>query len=136
MSESPAGICELVLESTDLDAMIDFYERLGLEVILREGGRVWLDAGGSTRLGIWTVGEKEHRDRGGSHVHFALSLSPPGLDGMLGRLRDSGELVEGPVAHDGGDRSVYLFDPEGNRVELWDYFRRDGGPDGDAPPSA
>jgi hypothetical protein len=31
--------------------------------------------------------------------------------------------VQGPVEHEGGDRSAYFFDPAGNRVELWDYFR-------------
>jgi hypothetical protein len=24
---------------------------------------------------------------------------------------------------EGGDRSAYFFDPAGNRVELWDFFR-------------
>jgi catechol-2,3-dioxygenase len=37
-------------------------------------------------------------------------------------LRASGVEVEGPVTHDGGDRSMYFSDPEGNRVELWDFF--------------
>jgi len=89
VSDAPAGICELVLESADIDRMVEVYERLGLGVLLREPGQVWLDAGESARIGIWSAGEKEHRDRGRSHVHF-------------------------------GDRSVYLSDPEGNRVELWD----------------
>jgi catechol-2,3-dioxygenase len=120
MIDAPAGICEMVLESADIERMVDFYERLGLGVLLREGERVWLDAGESARIGIWTVGEKEHRDRGGSHVHFALAISPAGLDAMVERLGNSGQSFEGPVTHDGGDRSVYLSDPEGNRVELWD----------------
>jgi hypothetical protein len=46
-----------------------------------------LSVGPHCRIGIWTPGEKEHRDR--------------------------------------GDRSIYLFDPEGNRLEIWDYFRED-----------
>jgi catechol-2,3-dioxygenase len=32
--------------------------------------------------------------------------------------------VQGPVEHAGGDRSLYLHDPEGNVVEAWDYFAR------------
>jgi catechol-2,3-dioxygenase len=119
MIDAPAGIRELVLESADLDRMVEFYERLGLGVLLREPGRVWLDAGESARLGIWTVGEKEHRDRGGSHVHFALGIGPAELDAMVERFGQTGQPFEGPVTHDGGDRSVYLSDPEGNRVELW-----------------
>jgi hypothetical protein len=34
--------------------------------------------------------------------------------------------VEGPVEHDGGDRSLYVRDPEGNLVEAWDLFERPG----------
>jgi hypothetical protein len=26
--------------------------------------------------------------------------------------------------HDGGDRSLYAEDPEGNVVEVWDFFGR------------
>ena len=37
-------------------------------------------------------------------------------------LRQNGWDFEGPIAHDGGDRSLYLSDPEGNRLELWDYL--------------
>jgi catechol-2,3-dioxygenase len=119
-----AGICEMVLESTDPEAMVAFYERLGLEVIGREPGRVWLDAGEASRIGIWTTGEKEHRDRGGRHVHFAFSVRPRELDTMVAELAATGLDFEGPISHDGGDRSIYLFDPEGNRVELWDVPRR------------
>jgi predicted enzyme related to lactoylglutathione lyase len=39
---------------------------------------------------------------------------------MVERFKESGQIFEGPVTHDRGDRSVYLSDPEGNRVELWD----------------
>jgi catechol-2,3-dioxygenase len=31
------------------------------------------------------------------------------------------------VEHPGGDRSIYVEDPEGNVVEVWDFFRRDDG---------
>jgi catechol 2,3-dioxygenase-like lactoylglutathione lyase family enzyme len=59
------GICELTLESRAPERMVEFYERLGLRRLSREGDR---------------------------------------------------------IVHDGGDRSLYLSDPEGNRLELWDYF--------------
>jgi hypothetical protein len=32
--------------------------------------------------------------------------------------------VRGPERHSGGDRSLYVTDPEGNVVEVWDYFGR------------
>jgi catechol-2,3-dioxygenase len=118
------GVCELVLQSEDPEGMVTFYAGLGLGTLAREGDRVWLDAGGSCRIGIWTPGKKEHADRGGSHVHFALSVAPGRLDALADRFRDTDWEFEGPVEHDGGDRSIYLFDPAGNRLELWDYFQR------------
>jgi catechol-2,3-dioxygenase len=128
---SLAGICELVLETDDVESLQSFYRDLGLQLLLEEEGRVWLAAGENCRLGIWPPGEKEFSDRGGRHVHFALSVDSAKLEGLTGSLRSRGIEVQGPVEHDGGDRSVYFFDPAGNRVELWDFFRDgDGAEDG------
>jgi len=116
------GICELVLEAGDLERLERFYLGLGLTPLSRDSDRVWLAAGSRCRLGIWSPGPKEHDDRGGRHVHFALSVSRGTLERITAKLRRQGIDVEGPVEHEGGDRSLYLSDPEGNRVELWDYF--------------
>jgi catechol-2,3-dioxygenase len=122
------GICELTLEANDLDRLVDFYrEAFGFETIQREDDRVWLAAGARTRLGIWSPGRKEFDDRGGRHVHFAFSASPGGLDRATERLRSLPVEFRGPVQHPGGDRSIYVEDPEGNVVELWDFFQRDAG---------
>ncbi|HEX8049840.1 MAG TPA: VOC family protein [Solirubrobacterales bacterium] len=127
-----AGICELVLETDDVGRLQDFYEELGLRRLLAEDeDRVWLRAGERCRLGIWSPGEKEYSDRGGSHVHFALSVGADGLDALSAQLREREVEVEGPIEHEGGDRSAYFSDPAGNRVELWDFFRDgDGAEDG------
>ncbi|HEU5063064.1 MAG TPA: VOC family protein [Solirubrobacterales bacterium] len=125
------GICELVLETEDVRGLRAFYEELGLEPLLEEGGRAWLAIGESCRLGIWPPGEQEFSDRGGRHVHFALSVDGGQLDSLSRELRRRGVEVQGPVEHEGGDRSAYFFDPAGNRVELWDFFRDgDGAEDG------
>ena len=126
-----SGICELVLETEDVEGLRRFYRDLGLELLLEEEGRVWLAAGKHCRLGIWPPGEKEFSDRGGRHVHFALSVGSGRLESLSEDLRGRGVEVQGPVEHDGGDRSAYFFDPAGNRVELWDFFREgDGAEDG------
>ena len=129
VGDSFDGICELVLEAEEPEALADFYTQLGLAIIDREDGRIWLATGPASRLGIWSPGPKEHQDRGGLHVHFALSVAPGGLDRALGRLEALNVSVEGPIEHDGGDRSIYFDDPVGNRVELWDFFERGDGAD-------
>jgi len=81
-------------------------------------------AGRNARLGLWEPGEKEFGDEGGAHVHFAFSAAPGRLDALCERLRAQGADVRGPEEHDGGDRSLYVEDPEGNVVEVWDFFGR------------
>jgi catechol-2,3-dioxygenase len=122
------GICELTLETPDLLGLERFYhEVLGCEVISRQEDRIWLSCGAYARLGIWSPGKKEFGDRGGRHVHFALSVSPGELSDLCGRLDGQKIFYRGPVEHPGGDRSVYLEDPEGNVVEVWDFFEHGEG---------
>jgi catechol-2,3-dioxygenase len=118
-----SGICELTLETADLPRLERFYrEAFGCEEISRQGDRIWLACGPHTRLGIWSPGPKEFNDRGGRHVHFAFSVGPGELDALCRRLDWREIAYRGPVEHPGGDRSVYLEDPEGNVVEVWDFF--------------
>jgi catechol-2,3-dioxygenase len=120
-----SGFAELTLEVRDRERMERFYVRaLDLEVLAREDDRTWLGAGGHARLGLWLPGKKEYGDEGGRHVHFAFSAAPGGLDEVVARLVRLGVAHRGPVEHEGGDRSVYAEDPEGNVLEVWDFFER------------
>jgi catechol-2,3-dioxygenase len=122
------GFAELTIEVRDLAALERFYTRVfGLEVLAREDDRVWLAAGERARLGLWLPGEKEFGDEGGRHVHFAFSAGPGGLDRLTERLEEAGHAYRGPVEHEGGDRSLYVEDLEGNVVEVWDFFERGAG---------
>ena len=122
------GFAELTLEARDIETLERFYcEGLGLDLLQRQDDRVWLAAGSSARLGLWTPGEKEFGDEGGRHVHFAFAVHPGTLDTLVERVRRFGGEVRGPEEHPGGDRSAYVEDPEGNVVELWDVFHRGEG---------
>jgi catechol-2,3-dioxygenase len=122
------GFAELTIEVRDLEALERFYrEVFCLRVLAREDDRVWLAAGNDARLGLWLPGEKEFGDEGGRHVHFAFSAGPGGLDALVERLGAAGHDYRGPVEHDGGDRSLYVEDLEGNVVEVWDFFERGEG---------
>lgn len=122
------GFAELTLEVRDRERLERFYvDVLGLEVLAREDDRTWLAAGERARLGLWLPGEKEFGDEGGRHVHFAFSAAPGRLDAVRARLAEAGVEHRGPVEHPGGDRSLYVEDPEGNVVEIWDFFHRGEG---------
>ncbi len=122
------GVVELTLQVRDLEALEAFYtDVFGLRVLKREDDRVWLAAGERSRLGLWLPGEKEFGDEGGAHVHYAFGVEPGTLDRIVSGLRERGMDVEGPVEHPGGDRSIYVEDPEGNVVEVWDFFHRGEG---------
>jgi catechol-2,3-dioxygenase len=122
------GFAELTLEARDLASLERFYtEAFGLELLKRDPDRVWLAAGENARLGLWTPGEKEFGDEGGRHVHFAFAAPPGTLDALVERLRSHGAEVRGPEEHPGGDRSAYVEDPEGNVVEVWDFFHHGKG---------
>jgi catechol-2,3-dioxygenase len=117
------GFCELTLETPDPRRLADFYTTvLGLPVLAEEDDRIWLACGENARLGLWSVGEKEFGDRGGSHVHFAFSVNHGELETAAQRLDELGIERQGPVEHEGGDHSLYFEDPEGNLVEAWDFF--------------
>jgi catechol-2,3-dioxygenase len=122
------GICELTLQASDLGALERFYrDAFGCTVMSRDDDRIWLACGQRARLGIWSHGPKEFGDEGGSHVHFALSVGPRRLDAIVERLTSAAVAFRGPVKHPGGDRSIYAEDPEGNVVEVWDFFARGEG---------
>jgi catechol-2,3-dioxygenase len=122
------GVCELTVQAIDVAGLERFYtDAFGCAVISRHDDRIWLACGERTRLGIWSPGRKEFGDRGGRHVHFALSASPRRLDAIVERLTRAGIAFRGPVEHSGGDRSIYVEDPEGNIVEVWDFFQHGDG---------
>jgi catechol-2,3-dioxygenase len=125
------GFSELTLESPDPGALARLYvDCFGLRELSRDDDRIWLGAGDAARLGIWKPGEKEFGDEGGAHVHFAFAVEPGRLEGLFERVVTRGVEVDGPYEHDGGDRSMYVRDPEGNVVEAWDYFERGRRTDG------
>jgi catechol-2,3-dioxygenase len=119
-----SGVCEITIETRSPVALAEFYRAIfGWPELSREQDRIWLGCGERSRIGLWTPGDKEFGDRGGRHVHFALSVHPGQLDQLVARLQTLGLSFTGPVEHDGGDRSVYFRDPEDNLVEAWDFFQ-------------
>ena len=114
------GVSELVLEVADLEAAERFYAGvLGLPVVERWPDReaIWLMAGARTRIGLWRPQVGTAGGRGGSHVHFALQVPEAAFDAAVERLRLDGREPE--VSGRRLNRSVYVYDPDENCMELW-----------------
>jgi catechol 2,3-dioxygenase-like lactoylglutathione lyase family enzyme len=130
----PTGLFEMVLEVADLAASERFYcEVIGMPVVARWGDdrpAVWLAMGREGFLGLWppeTGGAVAiHGGRGGSHVHFALRLPLGTLDATRTRLESLGYESE-ERDFGGGNRAIYLDDPDGNVVELTERHTLWGG---------
>ncbi|MFB6107690.1 MAG: VOC family protein [Haloplanus sp.] len=112
-----AGLRHLALEAKDLDAARGFYVgRLGLTP-RRETARELAFRVGETDL---LVRRPDGVPRGGLHTHYAFSTTASGYEAWRRRLADFD-----PVEFDFGDsRSLYVYDPDGNCVEV-------GGVDGE-----
>jgi catechol-2,3-dioxygenase len=117
------GFAEVTLQTKDRAGLERFYANLlDLDVLAREDDRTWLSVGPRARLGLWTPGETVFGDEGGANDQFARSVAYEAPDGAGERARADGREVRGPIEHDGGDRSLYITDPEGNVLELWSFF--------------
>ena len=117
-------LTHLALEAKDLDAARAFYEeRFGLSPT-RE-----TDA--ECRLSVGDIELRLRRPtdapRGGLHTHFALSAAPGTLSAWRERLAD----LDPEEVDFGGYRSLYVYDPDGNCVEIGG--EEGGGAEADAP---
>ena len=106
------GLSWLALEVKHLESARAFYkETLGLSVHKR-GNDELVAAAGETDL---VLRRPSGLPRGGLHTHYAFSIPAAEYDDWWDRLDDDYGLEE---AQFGSTRSLYLYDPDGNCVEL------------------
>ncbi|GGJ80788.1 VOC family protein [Pseudomonas matsuisoli] len=114
----------LVLTVADIDASVDFYERvLGMQALTFGEGRKAL-AFGHQKINLHQVGKEfepkaERPTAGSADLCFIVSTS---LEAVVEHLRAQGvSVLEGPVRRTGATGpilSVYLRDPDLNLIEL------------------
>ncbi|HKT96362.1 MAG TPA: VOC family protein [Paraburkholderia sp.] len=117
----PRRITHAVLVTANVDAMLDFYTRIGgLHVVRREPGAVWL--GASHADYPYNLVLVEGAAAGYHHASFELA-GVASFDAALAALRERGiaplRVVDLPWK-----RAFFLVDPDGQCSE-W-YVRRDG----------
>lgn len=116
----------LVLRTTDVNRLVNFYCSLGGTVVREiEAMRlVQISAGASMIdvIGTDDVPGDSPGNEGRNLDHFALRVAPFDRDSILAWCEAEGIPAEAPeyllLGADGFGPAVYIEDPDGNRVEL------------------
>jgi catechol-2,3-dioxygenase len=108
------GPCRwLGLEVKAVEPVVEFYREYLDASVADEGDReVALDIGGDSQL---RLRRPDGVPRGGLHTHYAIACPAAAYDAWKDRLSRDFELQEVDF---GGMRSLYLYDPAGNCVEI------------------
>jgi catechol 2,3-dioxygenase-like lactoylglutathione lyase family enzyme len=118
----------LVLTVADVDATVDFYQRvLGMEPVSFKGGRRALTFG-TSKINLHQAGHEfepkaEHPGPGTADLCFIVDEPIAQIQAEL--AAQGIEIEEGPVERTGATRpilSVYLRDPDQNLIELSNYL--------------
>ncbi len=112
----------VVLNVADVATSVAFYTQvLGMEVMrLRDGNAAFLSFG-TQHHDIALFKATEGAERGGlglNHIAFQVAGDETELRQLYGRLVAYGAKVDFTTDH-GMTRSVYFFDPDGNRLEIF-----------------
>jgi catechol 2,3-dioxygenase len=112
----------VVLNVRDVDASVKFYsEALGMEVMrLREGTAAFLSFGTQHHdIALFKAPEGAEMGKLGlNHIAFQIAGGETELRQLYGRLVQHGAKVDFTTDH-GATHSVYFFDPDGNRLEIF-----------------
>jgi catechol 2,3-dioxygenase len=121
----------VVLNVKDVAASVKFYtEALGMEVMrLREGNAAFLSFGTQHHdIALFKASEDAGMGKLGlNHIAFQVDGGETELRQIYGRLVQYGAKVDHTTDH-GMTHSVYFFDPDGNRLEIFcDVMDPEGG---------
>jgi len=112
----------VVLNVKDVEASVKFYtEALGMEVMrLREGTAAFLSFGTQHHdIALFKApAGAEMGQLGLNHIAFQIAGGEMDLRQLYGRLVQHGTKVDYTTDH-GMTHSVYFFDPDGNRLEIF-----------------
>lgn len=115
------GIGGIFFKSKDPKALSAWYkEHLGFDV-QEWGGAVFKWGGADSPAGttIWSPFANDTKYFAPSESSFMLNLRVEDLAAVLGALRSEGVRVEDKVDESEFGKFGWVFDPEGNKIELW-----------------
>jgi predicted enzyme related to lactoylglutathione lyase len=108
---------------TDDKALREWYKKhLGLELAEWGGGALrWAeDKAEDKGVTAWHVAEPTTKWFSPSESSFMINYRIDNMDEMIGQLNAGGVSIhQGPEYHENG-AFLWLIDPDGNKVELWE----------------
>ncbi|MGA7226737.1 MAG: VOC family protein [Acidimicrobiia bacterium] len=114
------GIGGVFFKARDPKTLQQWYvENLGMEpdqdgyMVIWWGG----DDRGST---VWAPFKDDTDYMGSEENRWMINYRVDDLDGLLGQLRAKGVRVEEQTMEDENGKFGWCWDPEGNKVELWE----------------
>lgn len=109
--------------SKDQPALVEWYKKnLGLEMETWGGAilRWENDTAEDKGLTVWHTAEKDSKWFSPSDSSFMINYRIDNMNEMIAQLKDNGvEIVKGPESHENG-KFLWVLDPDGNKVELWE----------------
>ncbi len=112
----------VVLSVKDVEASMKFYaEALGMDVMLhRDGSAAFLSFGTQHHdIALFKAPEDAEMGKLGlNHIAFQIEGGETELRQLYGRILQHGAQIDYTTDH-GMTRSVYFFDPDGNRLEIF-----------------
>ena len=112
------GIGGLFFRAKDPVGLAQWYQtHLGINPVLtQENMKPWTTDGGVTVFSPFA----RDTDYFPEHQSFMINFRVDNLDDALAELSAEGIENEGVVAMDGVGRFASIYDPEGNKIELWE----------------
>ncbi|HEX2931108.1 MAG TPA: VOC family protein [Candidatus Binatia bacterium] len=118
-------ISHTVFETLNMKKALTFYsEVLGTAVPMACGAEMMIPVQNGQMIGLVEVGELSGRSKNpGRGCHMAMDVPQEDFDSMVALVERYGGKTQGDRrAEDGlrpeGERSIYFFDPDGNRLQI------------------
>ncbi len=106
-SDNPVDLQRWYVDHFGLEADIDGY------IILKWGA----ENEGST---VWSPFQSGAEYFGGPNAHYMINYRVDDLDQLVGDLIRAGVRVSEERFEDGNGKFAHCWDPEGNKIELWE----------------
>lgn len=113
-----SGVGGVFLKARDPQALSEWYaQHLGIQK--REGGSLVFDGPESTGMTVFAHFPADTKYFGDGPQQSMLNFRVDDLDGLLAQLREAGVRIDPLPEDESYGRFAWIWDPEGNRVELW-----------------